>query len=305
MIELSHLEIIAALNAQGTLTAAAQSLNLTQSALSHQIRYLEKKLEVRLWKKEGRRLYLTQEGQLLLQAAHQLLPVMQQLNATIKAHSLGMQGILRIGVECYPCQEWLSSVMGHFMRTAPKVDVDIVNQFQFTGLEALLNHHIDIWITPDKIDHAELEYAEFFDYESVLLVANEHPLAKRSYVEESDLSEQLLLTFPVNKERLDIYTQWLLPWGGALPQVRQIASLEVMLQMVSLQRGVCVLPDWLAESYKTSHAISPLKLGVNGIAKILYGAIRQHDNDVAYIQSFLSLGKEQNVADNSQFDISY
>ena len=75
MIEHSHLKIIHALHANGTLTEAANALCLSQSALSHQIRYLEKKLAVRLWEREGRSLRLTQAGKLLLQVAQQILPV--------------------------------------------------------------------------------------------------------------------------------------------------------------------------------------------------------------------------------------
>lgn len=149
MITLKHLKIIQSLHENGTLTRAANALCLSQSALSHQIRYLEAKLSIDLWAQEGRNLRLTKAGVLLLQTAQQLLPILEQTEKTLKAYAQGRQGILRIGVECYPCYEWLTRIIGIFLQKMPDVEVDIINKFQFSGHEGLLNHHIDILITPD------------------------------------------------------------------------------------------------------------------------------------------------------------
>ncbi|MCG8079664.1 MAG: LysR family transcriptional regulator, partial [Candidatus Thiodiazotropha taylori] len=89
MIELTHLRIVAALQQHGTLTKAANALCLSQSALSHQIRYLEQKLGVEIWVKEGRRLRLTRAGNLLLETAEKVLPVLQQSQRTLKAYADG------------------------------------------------------------------------------------------------------------------------------------------------------------------------------------------------------------------------
>jgi LysR family transcriptional regulator for metE and metH len=99
MISLKHLKIIQALHENSTLTRAANVLHLSQSALSHQIRYLEEKLGITLWEREGRNLRLTKAGELLLQTAQQLLPILEQTEKTLKAYAQGRQGILRIGVE--------------------------------------------------------------------------------------------------------------------------------------------------------------------------------------------------------------
>ena len=157
MIEHSHLKIILALHANGTLTEAANALCLSQPALSHQISYLEKKLGVALWEREGRSLRLTQAGALLLEVANQVLPVLSQAEKTLEAYSEGRQGILRIGVECYPCFEWLTGMVGQFMQQMPDIDVDIVHKFQFSGVEGLLNHHIDVLITPDLVKKEHID----------------------------------------------------------------------------------------------------------------------------------------------------
>ena len=267
MIEHSHLRIIAALQQNGTLTEAANRLCLSQSALSHQIRSLEKKLGVALWERDGRYLRLTHAGQLLLQVAEQVLPVLAQAEQNLKAYGEGRQGILRIGVECYPCYEWLTGVTGEFMRQMPDVDIDIVSKFQFSGLEGLLNHHIDILVTPDLIKQQGSHYEVLTDYELVLVLAADHPLAHTAQINPEQLAAETLLTFPVPIQRLDIFNHFLSPVYLKPARHKVVESLELMLQMAELQRGVCVLPRWLAEGRCKNERLSTLKLGKEGMQR--------------------------------------
>ncbi len=292
MIERSHLSIILALHDKGTLTEAANTLHLSQSALSHQIRYLEKKLDVALWQREGRSLKLTQAGNLLLQTAQQVLPVLEQAEQTLKAYGEGRQGILRIGVECYPCHQWLTGAIGDFLQQMPDVDIDIVNKFQFSGLEGLLNQHIDILITPDRVQSKNIGYEALAEYELMLVVSAGHLLAFRDVVTPEDLMDATLLTFPVPHERLDILVRFLNPAGIKPARIKKIESIELMLKMVDLGRGVCVLPEWLADNYRRNMALKKIRLGEDGIQKKLFAALRERDKDIAYMQQFIAIGRE-------------
>ncbi len=289
MIERSHLTIIQALAINGTLTEAANALCLSQSALSHQIRYLEKKLEVKLWERQGRNLRLTQAGELLLQTAQQILPVLQQAEQTLKAYGEGRQGILRIGVECYPCYRWLTTVIGVFLEQMPDVDIDIINKFQFSGLEGLRNHHIDILVTPDKVAMKGVHYDEIAEYELVLMVAETHRLATRKHLLAKDLADETLLVFPVAPDRLDVLTHFLNPAGIRPDCIRNIESVELMAQMVALQRGVCVFPEWLADSYAETLSVKNIRLGRGGMHRNLYVALRNSDETIPYITQFRSI----------------
>jgi LysR family transcriptional regulator for metE and metH len=292
MIERSHLKIIQALADNGTLTAAANALFLTQPALSHQIRYLEKKLEVSLWQRDGRQLRLTQAGELLLRVARQVLPVLEQTEKTLQAFGEGRMGVLRLGVECHPCYEWLKGILADFLIAMPDMDVDIVNKFQFSGLEGLLNHHVDLLVTPDVVTMAGVVYEPLFDYELVLLVADSHALASNKFILAEQLGNEKLLTFPVAHERLDIFTQFLLP-AAITPKTKAIESLDIMVQMVGLNRGVTVLPGWLADEYCQKLPVKTIRLGKKGLAKTLFAAMRESDVEIYYMQAFVQLGKQR------------
>ncbi|MBS0424391.1 MAG: LysR family transcriptional regulator [Proteobacteria bacterium] len=292
MIEHSHLKIIQALYTNGTLTGAANALCLSQPALSHQIGYLEKKLGVTLWERDGRSLRLTQAGKLLLEAANQVLPVLAQAEQTLQAYGEGRQGILRIGVECYPCFEWLTGMIGQYMRQIPGIDVDIVQKFQFSGLEGLLNHHIDVLITPDLVRKDGIEYEVLAEYQLVLLAAPDHPLADLQQITPELLSKEMLLTFPVPLERLDILTHFLTPAHLEPEKLKPIESLDIMLQMTALNRGVCVLPEWLADIKNKDLNLKKMQIGGQGLFQKLYLALWETDNTVPYIRQFIAVGQK-------------
>ena len=297
MIEHSHLKIIQALHTNGTLTEAANALCLSQPALSHQISYLEKKLGIALWEREGRSLRLTQAGTLLLEVAHQVLPVLSQAEKTLEAYSEGRQGILRIGVECYPCFEWLTGMVGQFMQQMPDIDIDIVQKFQFSGLEGLLNHHIDVLVTPDLVKKEKIDYEILAEYQLILLVSTDHPLADIQHITPELLCKETLLTFPVPLERLDILTHFLTPAHLAPEKLKQIESLEIMLQMTALQRGVCILPEWLADIKNKDLKLRKIRIGKKGLYQKLYLAMRELDRTIPYIKQFIAVG--QKTAKNS------
>ncbi|MGO1750633.1 MAG: LysR family transcriptional regulator, partial [Marinobacter sp.] len=140
MIERNHLEVLRAVEAEGSLTAAANRLHLTQSALSHSVRKLEQQLGTPLWFREGRRLRLTQAGGHLLALANRLLPQFEHAEMLIGQFANGQAGTLRIGMECHPCYQWLLKVVGPYLEKWPSVDVDVKQKFQFGGIGALFGH---------------------------------------------------------------------------------------------------------------------------------------------------------------------
>ena len=136
MIERIHLSIIREVDRRGSLTAAADVLCLTQSALSHAVKKLEVGLGTPVWTREGRSLRLTQAGHALLALAERVLPQLEHAEGQMLAFARGERGSLRIGMECHPCYQWLLKVVEPYLAAWPEVDVDVKQRFQFGGLKA-------------------------------------------------------------------------------------------------------------------------------------------------------------------------
>ncbi|PAU82306.1 LysR family transcriptional regulator [Halovibrio salipaludis] len=291
MIQRHHLEILMALHEKGTLGEAASHLCLTQSALSHSMHKLEEQSGARLWSKQGRRLQLTQAGSYLLELGQQLLPRLQEADATLRAFGEGRRGRLRIGMECHPCYEWLLTVVQPYLRRWPDVDLDVIQKFRFNGLEALTQHRIDILITSDPVFSSDLCHTPVFDYELMLVAAQENALAGGGAITPERLSQTRLIHFPVARERLDVFTHFLSPAGLEPVHQQEVEAMEIMLQLVAANRGVCTLPDWLAERYRDSHPIATRRLGEEGVHKTLYLVYRQADAGIDYLADFVGYGR--------------
>jgi len=291
MIERMHLSIIREVDRQGSLTAAASVLCLTQSALSHSMKKLEQALGADIWLREGRSLRLTQAGEYLLGLADRLLPQLERAEERLRQYAQGERGTLRIGMECHPCYQWLLKVVSPYLARWPDVDVDVKQKFQFGGIGALFGYEIDLLVTPDPLYKPGLRFEPVFDYEQVLVVNRQHALAKAKHVEPKQLGSEVLITYPVDLSRLDIYNQFLQPAGITPKRHKVIETTDIMLQMVTSGRGVAALPRWLVEEYASKMDVVPVRLGPTGIAKQIFLGAREADIDVDYLRAFVELAR--------------
>ena len=290
MIDIQPLAILREIDRTGSLTQAAEQLNLTQSAVSHAIRRFEDRYGVKLWEREGHKLRLTLAGDYLLGLAQRVLPQLEHGATVIEDYARGRRGAIRVGMECHPCQDWLMRVVDPFLAEWPDVELDVTTAFQFGGLAALLSHEIDVLVTPDPIERVGLEYRPVFDYELVLAVAESHPLARSQRVEPEDLASETLITYPVSRERLDIFTRFLVP-AHALPRRhRTVETTDLMLRLVASCRAVSATPDWLLRGAK---GVKGVRIG-EGIAKSIHLGYRKGTR-AAYMDGFMGLAEAVHI----------
>ncbi|WP_026344662.1 LysR family transcriptional regulator [Oceanimonas smirnovii] len=288
MLERFHLEVLAAIKEQGTLTQAAESLNLSQSALSHSIKKLEGQLKTPVWQKEGRSLRLTNAGEQILTLANRVLPQFKHTEHLLRQIATGEMGSLRIGMECHPCYQWLLKVIEPYLEKWPNVDIDVKQEFQFGGLGALHSFEIDILVTPDPLYKPSLSFIPVFDYEHRLVVASSHPLAAQAAVLPEQLAGEVLFTYPVEPERLDIFSQFLNPAKCTVKRHKTIETTEIMLQMVAAGRGVSALPGWLVDEFAQKMPIKSLRFGEQGINKQIFLGVRKGEEHISYLSDFIT-----------------
>jgi LysR family transcriptional regulator, regulator for metE and metH len=291
MLDRTQLAIVREIDRQGSVTAAAARLFVTQSALSHAMRKLERELGAPLWHREGRRLRPTAAGNYLLDVANHVLPQLEHAEQSLRQIASGTRGSLRIGMECHPCYQWLLKVVARYMPRWPDVDVDVKQKFRFGGIGALLDHEIDLLVTPDPENRPGLHFEPVFDYEQVLVVSRKHPLAGAKYAEAEQLVDETLITYPVEIDRLDVFNYFLSP-AGVHPRVHKtIESTDLILQMVAAGRGVAALPRWLVEEHARKVAIAPVRLGRKGVPKKIHLGFRRADRETRYLSAFIETAR--------------
>jgi len=252
---------------------------------------LEHALGIDIWLREGRSLRLTQAGHYLLEVANRLLPQLDHAEERLRQYAQGERGTLRIGMECHPCYQWLLKIVSPYLAQWPDVDVDVKQKFQFGGIGALFGYEIDLLVTPDPLYKPGLRFEPVFDYEQVLVVSRHHALATETYIKPEQLSGEVLITYPVETDRLDIYNQFLLPAGISPKRHKVIETTDIMLQMVASGRGVAALPRWLVQEYSGKMDVVPVRLGPNGIAKQIFLGTREVDISIDYLNAFIDLAR--------------
>ena len=288
-IEFRHLRTIKAIHESGGLARAAEQLNITQSALSHQIKGLEDQAGVELFVRRSKPMTLSAAGMRLLRLADQVLP---QVEATIEEFGQlrdGKTGRLHIAIECHACFEWLFPVLELFRRAWPDVDVDIRPGLAFDALPALQREEVDLVVSSDPEEIDGVTFTPLFDYEPVFVASSQHPLAAKSFVEAEDFRGETLITYPVERSRLDVFSQLLIPAKVEPKAIRQVELTAVILLLVASNRGVAVLPDWVVREvrYNSDYVTRPLTK--SGLTRRLYAATRDEDRAKPFIAHVLRL----------------
>jgi len=283
-MELIHFRILLALKRRGTLNAAAESLHLTQSALSHQIKNLEQRLGILLWRKQGRTLVLTQAGHYLSEVAESVIATVDSAEQHLNLLAAGKTGKLIIGIDCHACYEWFRTILQPYLQAWPDLAIEVTSRYRFNSFEAIQQYKLDAVLTSDPVFNGVLHYQPLFDFELVLIVSKQHRLAEHQFIEPSELQQETILTYPVERERLDMFRKVLQPAGVEPLAHVTVEETDIMLQLAASQRGVCLLPEWLlADKVKNPDVVS-LSFKNQPLTKTMYLATRHEDVQLEYIQ---------------------
>jgi LysR family transcriptional regulator for metE and metH len=291
ILELRHLKTLVALREAGNLLRAATLLNLTQSALSHQIKQLEDHHGIALFERKSVPVRFTPAGERLLKLADAVLPQVEGAERDVVRLAQGAAGQLRIAVECHTCFDWLMPAMDVFRNRWPEVELDIVSGFQADPVGLLYGHRADVAIVSEIDPDETVDYHALFRFEIVALVAKDHPLAERDYLVAEDFASDTLITYPVPDDMLDVVRQVLKPAG--VVTARRTTELTVaMLQLVASHRGIATLPVWAAQNYVNRDYVLAKRITADGLTGRLYAACLPEVSGKPYLTDFVTSTRE-------------
>lgn len=291
-LELRHLRTLSALHETGSLARAAQLLNVTQSALSHQIKFLEERYGSPLFERKSTPLKFSAIGERILELGTKILPEVEQAERDLLRLSQGGGGTLRIVVECHTCFDWLMPAMDVFRQRWPDVELDIVSGFHPDPVALILQNRAEVAIVGEPDDNDPVVYHPLFRYEMLALVAKHHQLAERSYLEAQDFADEVLISYPIPDDMLDIMRQVLMP-AGVTPAGRRTSELTVaMLQLVASGRGIATLPMWTVQSYLDKGYVTAKPVSKQGLHAHLYMASTPEVAQRPWMADFVRITRE-------------
>jgi len=290
MLELRHLRTLAALQSSGSLVRAAQLLNLTQSALSHQIKLMEERYGGPLFERKSVPIAFTATGARLLALADTVLPAVEQAERDVAALSQGDKGQLRVALECHTCFDWLMPVMDEFRQRWPEVEIDLVSGFHSNPAELLRSGEADLVIGSDC--GPDFRVFPLFRFEILVVLAQKHRLAGQRRLEAADFEGETLITYPVPPERIDLIREVLAPAG--IGYQRRTAELTVaILQLVASRRGVAALPNWAIKNYVDYDYVLARPVGAHGLWSDAFVSVPPALARKAFVSDFVNVIREQ------------
>ncbi len=175
---------------EGSFTAAAKALRVSQPTLTSQVRDLETAYGVKLFRRHGRGVELTETGRTLLSIAHRIVSNQQDAVEFLKAVNGLQAGHLKIGaVGPYQAAE----ILAVFQDKYPGIEISVIFGNSQQILEDVMEYKSDIGIVGRHEDHPELLALEYSDPQPVVIVSKSHPWSRRRRVRLAELAGQKMI----------------------------------------------------------------------------------------------------------------
>ncbi len=274
MIETSQLQTLVAVSKAKSFSKAAEDLHVTQSAISQSIKNLERKIDVKLFKRSGKKVVLTQEGEKLYGLAQNFISQMEETLDEITNDKTSMSGVVRIGTLTGIGKSWLAPLMLQYGDENKDLIVSINLGFQENLVREFENYRLDFLILPEE-SLPTLGEKKLIGEETSVLVFPDTP--EFNITSETGLDE--LAAYPTilfQEEGDGLYLKWCREKYGQIPKKINrkyvINSHGNMLQAVQKGLGVAVVPlHVLKRSYYKDKVGSLLDFKVsNGKFYVVY-----------------------------------
>jgi LysR family transcriptional regulator, regulator for metE and metH len=287
-LEVRHLRLVVAVAEHGTLTAAAERLHLTQSALSHQLRDIEDRLQAPLFLRRNRRMIPTAAGQRLLETGQSVLTALQQTELAVRDLGGTKQGLLRVATECYTCYHWLPSVLREFTARCPGVDLRVDAEATSRPLPVLLAGKLDLALMLSPVRDRRLAATPLFRDELVVVVPAQHRFASQPHVRPSQLADESMFIYSPREESY-VFQRLLSPAGIVPRRLQQVQLTEAIIELVRAGLGVSVLARWAVQPYLDRRSLAGVRLTAGGFYRNWTAVVPRALASTPYVVEFLRL----------------
>lgn len=287
MFEIKHLKTLKTLAETGNVRKTADLLFTSQSALSHQLKELEKRLNNTLFVRNTSPVEFTPCGQVLLALAYKILPDIEYAKSQLKRHEIKEKHLV-LAIACHACFQWLLPLTKQFSQQHSDVKIEFVEQiFLPEDKPKSTRQNVDILFTDEREEGAHYTYKALGKFEMVAVLGQQNKVTNNNYISAEHFSQQTLLSYPVAPETLDIFKLFLNQYAQKPKNIKQVANSHVILQMVAADMGIAVLPNWLVKSLTQHSLVQTKSVGQNGIYKTLYARYQENNADLALIEQLI------------------
>ena len=244
----------------GSITHGAERANLALAAASTRIRNMEDALGSKLLVRGRQGVSLTHAGRTLLQHARTILRQAEQLREDLGAYAGGMAGQIRMLSNTNALTEFLPESLSSFLTAHPNVSVDLEERLSDEIVALVAEGVADLGIIAGTVDPGSLETYPFRKDRFVLVVANDHPLAKRKRIGFANVLDRDF----VGLDRASALQRFLADKaariGRPLRLRVQLRSFDAVCRLVERNVGIGIVPETTARRVVPAMAIAAVEL---------------------------------------------
>lgn len=286
-MEVRHLKLVKEVAEKGSLTRARDTLYLSQSALSHQLKEVENQLGAPLFHRVNKKLVLTGAGRIILESANRILEELESAERSVKKYIGGDNGTLRVATGCHTCYHWLPSLMVDFNREFPNVDIEIFPEANPYPLPKVLEGKLDLAIVSDESQNPNLKYTKLFTDEMVALIPATHPWAKKKYIQAKDFAKETVIIHSYPVESSDLFNQLLIPENIKPEKVLTMQYTEAVAEMVKAGMGIKVAERWILKPYLHDKRLTIRTVTRKGLFRPWYAVTLNKPDLPQYLENFI------------------
>jgi len=248
-------------------TQTAKEMFLTQSAVSHAIKALERDIGVPLFDRVGKTVHLTQAGEQLLEHAERILRDMQDARTALGELQNWGQTRLRVGASPTACQYLLPTVLREFKQSFPQCVIRIEPGDGPEMVELLRSNKIDLalMLKPEKSDEAK--FRPLFEDELRLLVAPMHPWAQKGKVPRDEIADETLILYNKGSYTFRMVIDYFQRDKITLNNFIELGSMEAIKELVKIGLGAGILAPWIARKELAEKSLVSFPLGARKLKR--------------------------------------
>ncbi len=231
----------------GSFTQAAKHLNLTQSAVSHSIKALEDDLGCSLISRLGRKIHLTEAGDMFLSSAERMIRQMRNIRGDLESLSKWGAGRLRIGAGTTACRYILPTVIREFRQNFPDCQLSVIPDDAKELLDLIRNNEVDLALTLVPPGLEDIDTQLIFSDTLQFAVAPMHPWAKKKHAPLHEVEDQNYVVYSKKSFTFELLRKHFRSEGHDLSNVIELGSMESIKELVKIGIGVGAIAPWVAE----------------------------------------------------------
>lgn len=270
-------------------TRAGGRLQISQSAVSQQIRLLEESLGTPLFTRRAREVSLTQAGNVLLPYARQIVAKLEEARAVVSDYESLGRGRIVIGAGGAVCHHLLPELLKEFAQRFAKVEIQVISGFSNETLQRTIEGGVDLGIVVLPLQHTAVVSAELGRDELVAIARPGHRWTGLARVRARDFVDEPLVVYERNSHTFRIIERFLLEEGVFPRFAMEISDLEAVKRMVEAGLGVAVMAAWMIREEIFRGSLIARPLGARGLHRAWGVLHRASEALTASQKGFLSI----------------